>query len=80
MKYLASLVVLSVVLTIPSASAQSLKVTGNPQVDCPVIVEQQEYARDGALKTADFKNFSGKTVDSIKRTATKAHIVAIRDR
>jgi len=66
MKYLASLIVLAVVFIIPSASAQSLKVTGIPQIDCPVIVEQQENARDGSLKTADFKNFSGKTVDSIR--------------
>ena len=65
MKYLALLIVISV-LFIPSASAQSMRVAGIPQVDCPVVVEQQENARDGSLKTADFKNFSGKTVDSIR--------------
>jgi hypothetical protein len=51
---------------IPSASAQSIRVTGIPQIDCPVVVEQQENARDGSLTTADFKNFSEKTVDSIR--------------
>ncbi len=70
MKYL-SLVVLFLVLSIipsviPSASAQSVRVTAIPQLDCPVVVEQQENARDGSLTTADFKNFSAKTVDSIR--------------
>ncbi|MGC1904471.1 MAG: hypothetical protein WA715_11675 [Candidatus Acidiferrum sp.] len=60
MKYLASSIVLSVVFILPSASAQSQKVIGIPQIDCPVIVEQQENARDGSLKSADFKNFSGR--------------------
>jgi hypothetical protein len=52
--------------TVPSATAQSVRVTGIPQADCPVVVEQQENARDGSLTNADFKNFSEKTVDSIR--------------
>ena len=66
MHRVALLVVLSVLSIIPSASAQSMRVTGIPQVDCPVVVEQQENSRDGSLTTADFKNFSQKTVDSIQ--------------
>jgi hypothetical protein len=69
MRYLALLVlpVLSIFPSVvPSASAQSVRVTGIPQADCPVVVEQQENARDGSLMNADFKNFSGKTVDSIR--------------
>jgi hypothetical protein len=50
----------------PTAAAQSVRVTGIPQWDCPVVIEQQENARDGSLTTADFKNFSTKTVDSIR--------------
>jgi len=69
MRYLALLIlpVLSVLpLFSPSASAQSVRVTGIPQADCPVVVEQQENARDGSLTKADFRNFSKKTVDSIR--------------
>ncbi|HUE44212.1 MAG TPA: hypothetical protein VMP12_11625 [Candidatus Sulfotelmatobacter sp.] len=66
MRYLTSLVVLPVLSIIPSVSAQSVRVTGIPQLDCPVVVEQQENGRDGSLTTADFKNFSEKTVDSIR--------------
>ena len=35
------------------ASAQSARVVGIPQLDCPVVIEQQENARDGSL---DWKN------------------------
>ena len=66
MRYLALQLVLPALFVIPSASAQSVRVTGIPQVDCPVVVEQQENGRDGSLTTADFKNFSEKTVDSIR--------------
>ncbi len=67
MKYLSLLVVISILpLLVPSASAQSVRVKGIAQLDCPVVVEQQENARDGSLTTADFKNFSTKTVDSIR--------------
>jgi hypothetical protein len=69
MRYLA-LIVLPVLSVLPfigsPASAQSVRVTGIPQADCPVVVEQQENARDGSLTNADFKNFSAKTVDSIR--------------
>ena len=66
MKYL-SLAVLFIIPWIgPAAAAQSVRVTGIPQLDCPVVIEQQENARDGSLTTADFKNFSTKTVDSIR--------------
>jgi hypothetical protein len=64
MKQLALFVL--VLFVIPSAVAQSTRVTGIPQVDCPVVVEQQENLSDGSLKAADFKNFSSKTVDSIR--------------
>jgi hypothetical protein len=69
MRYLALLVlpVLSILPSVvPSASAQSIRVMGIPQADCPVVVEQQENSRDGSLTNADFKNFSEKTVDSIR--------------
>jgi hypothetical protein len=66
MRYLALQLVLPALFVIPSASAQSVRVTGIPQVDCPVVVEQQENGSDGSLTTADFKNFSEKTVDSIR--------------
>ncbi len=69
MRYLAllALPVLSLLPSVvPSAPAQSVRVTGIPQADCPVVVEQQENARDGSLTNADFKNFSEKTVDSIR--------------
>jgi len=67
MKYLSLLAVFSpLLLLVPSAPAQSVGVKAIPQLDCPVVVEQQENARDGSLTTADFKNFSTKTVDSIR--------------
>jgi hypothetical protein len=70
MRYLALLIVSAVpsILSpvVPLAAAQSVRVTGIPQLDCPVVIEQQENGTDGSLKTADFKNFSKKTVDSIR--------------
>lgn len=70
MKYLSFLAVLAVPCLIfslvPAAWAQSVGVTAIPQLDCPVVIEQQENGSDGSLTTADFKNFSRKTVDSIR--------------
>ena len=60
------LALLSLFSLVPAASAQSVRVTAIPQMDCPVVIEQQQNARDGSLTTADFKNFSAKTVDSIR--------------
>jgi len=57
---------LFLVSSIVPAAAQSVRVTAIPQLDCPVVVEQQKNASDGSLTTADFKNFSVKTVDSIR--------------
>jgi hypothetical protein len=51
---------------VPSASAQSVRVTAIPQADCPVVIEEHENGSDGSLKNADFKNLSEKTVDSIR--------------
>ena len=67
MRYLLLLGVLFIIPSVvPSAAAQSVRVTAIPQLDCPVVVEQQENARDGSLMRADFKNFSTKTVDAIR--------------
>jgi hypothetical protein len=69
MRFLALLVlpVLSIFPSaVPSAAAQSVRVTGIPQADCPVVIEEHENGPDGSLKKADFKNFSKKTVDSIR--------------
>jgi hypothetical protein len=69
LRYLALLVILAVLSItsslVPSA-AQSVRITAIPQLDCPVVIEQQENARDGSLTSADFKNFSKQTVDSIR--------------
>jgi hypothetical protein len=69
MRYLALpvLTVLSIIPSVvPSLSAQSGRVTGIPQADCPVVIEEHENEPDGSLKNADFKNFSKKTVESIR--------------
>ena len=70
MRFRALLVLLAVLFLtssiVPAASAQSVRVTAIPQLDCPVVIEQQKNASDGSLTTADFKNFSKKTVDSIR--------------
>ena len=49
-----------------SAPRQNPRVIALRQSDCPVVVEQHENSNDGSLKSADLKNRSEKTVDSIR--------------
>jgi hypothetical protein len=49
-----------------SVPRQNPKVIALRQPDCPVVVEQHENSNDGSLKSADLKNRSEKTVDSIR--------------